>query len=272
MAGAAAVAALTNHGVETAGRQRGELLQRLVDEGQIGIGFRRPWRLSMARQASLGQDPGHGVVMKMQLTGDRSDAPLLDMVVAQDLRLGIRGDCHRRLLSCLVERCFEEPGGGESPNERNADSSGCIGNNAKLSEPAFLPAHRHLAGRVFQTPPSLRQENHPQAVRVNPDLSLYLRGTCTGVRLEHGPCRPSGSRRNVYWLRSATAGGPSERSPANNNGGPGRSAGRWPPECGRARNKRTWRMIPPALRPPSVRCGRWLRMVEQCPRFRAVHG
>ena len=42
MAGVSAVAALTDHGVKAAGRQRRELLERLADEWQIGIGFRRP--------------------------------------------------------------------------------------------------------------------------------------------------------------------------------------------------------------------------------------
>jgi len=273
MAGTSIIPALADHGMQTAGRQRGELLQGLADEGQIGIGFRRPWRLSMARQASLSQNPGHGIVMKMQLTGDRSDAPLLDMVVAQDLRFGIRGDGQCRLLSCLVERCFEEPGGGaENPSGRNPDSSRCTGSNAKLSAPAFLPVHRHPAGRVLRRLPGSRQANHPWAVRVNPDLSLYLRGTCTGVRLERGPYRPSASRRNVYWLRPATAAGPLSRRQANNNGGPGRNACRWQPECGREHSKRTLRTIPPPLQRLSVRRGRWLRMVEYCPRFRAMHG
>ena len=226
----------------------------------------------MARQASLGQDPGHGVAMKMQLTGDRSDAPLLDMVVAQDLRFDVRGDCHRRLLSCLVERCFEEPGGAESPSEKNPDSSGCTDSNATLSAPAFLPAHRHPAGEVLQTQPSSRQADHPEAVWVNPDLSLYLRGTCRGARLERAPCRPSGSLRNVYWLRSATAAGPLARRLGNNSDGPGRSAGRWPPERGREHSRKAGTAIPPAPKQPSVQRGRWSRMVEYCARFRAVHG
>jgi hypothetical protein len=141
-----------------------------------------------------------------------------------------------------------------------------------LSAPDFLLSRHHPAGIVLQQLPGSGQANHPEAVRVNPDLSLYLCGTCTGARLEHGPCRPSVSRRNVYWLRSVTAAGPLGRRRANNTDGPGHNTGRWPPECGREHSKRTWRMIPPTLQRPSVRRGRWLRTVEYCPRFRAVHG
>jgi hypothetical protein len=86
----------------------------------------------MAWQTGLGQDSGHGVVVKVQLAGDRSDAPLLHVVIAQDLCFGIRGDGHRELLFCSVGRCFEEPGGAESPSERSLDSSGRIGSNTRL--------------------------------------------------------------------------------------------------------------------------------------------
>jgi hypothetical protein len=144
------------------GKVAEERLQGLADEGQIGIGFRRPWRLSMARQTGLGQDPGHSLVMKMQLAGDRSGAPLLDMVVAQDLCLGIRGDGHCRLLSCSVEPCFDEPGGGAvSPSERNPGSSGCTDSNAKLSAAAFLPVDRHPVGSVLRPLPGSQQSSHP---------------------------------------------------------------------------------------------------------------
>jgi hypothetical protein len=73
----------------------------------------------------------------------------------------------------LLSDCFEEPGGAENPSERNPDSSGCTGSNAKVSSLAFLLLHCHAAGKGLQLLPSSRQANHPQAVRVNPDLSLY---------------------------------------------------------------------------------------------------
>jgi hypothetical protein len=42
--------------------------------------------------------PDHGAVMHMQLAGNRANAPFLDMIIAQDLRLQIGRDGHAVLL------------------------------------------------------------------------------------------------------------------------------------------------------------------------------
>ena len=69
-----------------------------MDERQIGLDPRATRRRSDPGQASLGQDPRHGAVMHMQLAGDRANAPFLNMVVAQNLRLQIGRDGHAVLL------------------------------------------------------------------------------------------------------------------------------------------------------------------------------
>src|SRR6202162_1846982 len=55
--GAPAVTTLIHHRVEPAGGQHRELLQGLVDEGQIRIDPRRAWPQSDPRQAGLGEHP-----------------------------------------------------------------------------------------------------------------------------------------------------------------------------------------------------------------------
>ena len=101
---AAAVAAFAHHRVQPAGGQGRELLQGLMDEGQIGLDLRATCRRPDPGQAGLGQDPRHGAVMHMQLAGDRANAPFLDMIIAQDLRLQIRRDGHAVLLGEVWRR------------------------------------------------------------------------------------------------------------------------------------------------------------------------
>jgi hypothetical protein len=112
VAGAAAVAALPDHGVQTAGGQRRERLQGLVKEGQIRVDPGRPRRPPDARQAGLGQHPGNSVVVHVQLPGDGPDEPLLNVVIAQDLRLEIRGDGHEQVLCGHAGRSNGLAGGG----------------------------------------------------------------------------------------------------------------------------------------------------------------
>ena len=101
---AAAVAAFAHHRVQPAGGQRRELLQGLMDEGQIGLDLRATCRRPDPGQTGLGQDPRHGAVVHMQLAGDRANAPFLDMIIAQDLRLQIGRDGHAVLLDEVWRR------------------------------------------------------------------------------------------------------------------------------------------------------------------------
>ena len=78
------VTAFLDHGIETAGGQRGEFLQGLTDEGQVEIDVRRTRRAD-ARQTGLAQDALDAAMMNVQLPGYGADAPFLDVVVAQDM-------------------------------------------------------------------------------------------------------------------------------------------------------------------------------------------
>ena len=102
----AAIAAFPNHGVQAAGGQRWELGQHLTDERQIANDLRWPLRRPDARQAGLRKHPGDGFGMHAQLPGDRSDAPLFDVVIAKDLRLEFSGDSHDRVLFVCSEGPF----------------------------------------------------------------------------------------------------------------------------------------------------------------------
>jgi hypothetical protein len=123
---AAAIAAFPRHSVQTTGGQRREFGQHFQDEGQIGIDLRWPLRWADAWQAGLRQHSGDGFGMYAQLPGDRSDAPLFNVIIAQDLRLEFRGNSHARVLFV----CSDGPGAagslavhGPSSNDRNACST-----------------------------------------------------------------------------------------------------------------------------------------------------
>ena len=104
MIGAAAIAPLAHHRVQPAGRQRRELLQGLMNEGQIRLNLGVSRRRSNSGQAGLGQYPRDGAMMHMQLTGDGANSPLLNVIIAQDLCLQIRRDGHGLLLAEVWRR------------------------------------------------------------------------------------------------------------------------------------------------------------------------
>src|SRR5450755_551725 len=113
-----AIAAFPRHRVQAAGGQRRELGQHLADERQIGVDLQWPLRRPDAWQAGLGQYPGDGFGVHAQLPGDRSDAPLFDVVIAQDLRLKIRRNSHDRVLFV----CSDGPGAAGSLAEHVPNS------------------------------------------------------------------------------------------------------------------------------------------------------
>ena len=92
--GPTAVAALSHHGVQAAGGQRGELGQRVADEGQVEVDLAGPQWLLGAHHAGLGDHALHGVAVQVQLAGDGADAPAFGLVQAQDLRAQFRGYGH----------------------------------------------------------------------------------------------------------------------------------------------------------------------------------
>ena len=77
-------------------RARGEALQRLGDECHVGVELRGATRaLALALHPCLAQHPLDGGVMDPELGGDGPYPPVLDEVVAQDLRLELVVGRHR---------------------------------------------------------------------------------------------------------------------------------------------------------------------------------
>ena len=163
VAGAAAVAALLRHAVQTAGGQRRELSQRIAKERQIGIDLRASLRRPRTRHARLPEHPLDRLMVKAQLLGDRPDAPLLNVMKAQDLRFKLSRNRHAEaLLAGSKDR-----GGAESRDGQNPGSAGRRTGNAHAAgqprEPAPSPR-----------PPGPRPRQHPQGPQVNRDASLYF--------------------------------------------------------------------------------------------------
>ncbi len=92
--GPAGVASAAHHGVQAAGGERGELGQRVADEGQVGVDLAGPQRRIGAHHAGLGEHALHRVAVQVQLAGDGADAPAFGLVQAQDLRAQFRGYGH----------------------------------------------------------------------------------------------------------------------------------------------------------------------------------
>ena len=101
--GAAAIAAFAHHSIQPAGRQRRERLQRLADERQIRVDLR-----SAGGGPILGNPACASTRVAPRCDARATDAamvpmrPLLDVVIAQDLRLDIRRCHHGRVPSGRV--------------------------------------------------------------------------------------------------------------------------------------------------------------------------
>ena len=94
--GSARVAARLDHVEQPCGGQGGEALQRLGDECHVGVELRGATRaLALALHPCLAQHPLDGGVMDPELGGDGPYPPVLDEVVAQDLRLEFVVERHR---------------------------------------------------------------------------------------------------------------------------------------------------------------------------------
>jgi hypothetical protein len=154
----AGIAAFPHHRIEPAGRQRRETLQGGADKRHKGIGLGALRVLQNPRQAGLQQHPRDGGVMHPQMLGDGAHRPLLDMVIAQDLRLELRGNGHGEVLG---HGCWRR-GGGESRGGPDADTAG-------RSDDTAIPAAASLPAPL----PGSRTAHHPTERRVNPDASRF---------------------------------------------------------------------------------------------------
>ena len=94
--GAAGVAPHLDHVEQPRGGERGEALQRLGDESHVGVELRGPTRApALALDPGLAQHPLDGGVVDAELRGDGAHPPVLDEVVAQNLRPELVVDGHR---------------------------------------------------------------------------------------------------------------------------------------------------------------------------------
>jgi hypothetical protein len=102
--GAAAITTLANHRVEAAGSERWETFERLADEGEIFVDLRRSRNGIQRRQTGLSENAPDSAVMHVQLARDRTDAPFLHVVIAQNVRLKLWGKGHNRSLQGQIAR------------------------------------------------------------------------------------------------------------------------------------------------------------------------
>ncbi len=191
MVGPALVAALTGHGVQAARPQRGELLQGLMDEGQVGIDAGGS-HFADARKTGLTQNTLDGAVVHFELARNGARAPSLNVVVALDLFDQFRGHGHGGSLSGLPNVGGDEYDSAETRFAQTDHS--CSDRNSTAQA---------LVHRIGVTS---HQEVVKQAVPQvgNPDASLSLLGAlgsdpgaqrghddrdgCTGTADRHRPC------------------------------------------------------------------------------------
>src|SRR5882724_1693361 len=89
--GAAAVAALPNHPIQSACAQARIAGERVLDERHIRLDHRGPgdeWRF----EACVCEHPPHGVAMDFELPAQSADAPPFDVIQPQDLGLELARD------------------------------------------------------------------------------------------------------------------------------------------------------------------------------------
>jgi hypothetical protein len=148
-----------------------------VDEWQIRIDFRGAAQHLDARQAGLGQYPGDRVTVHAQLLGDGSDPPALSMVIAQDLRLDVRGNGHGDV---LFDRSTSLGSAAESHGERAVDSDG-RSDDSTIAAGSLCPSAIVPPGPL----PDPRPTDHPIDPARNPDASRYFCASGGGVIAPH---------------------------------------------------------------------------------------
>src|SRR5580704_14920707 len=102
--------------------------------------------------------------MHPQLPGDRSDTPLFDMVVAQDLRLEFRWNSHDRVLFVG----FEGPGAAKSLAAHVLNSAD---HNTGSTIRACVEAFGCPWTIALRPPPDPQSAQHPIDAGVNRDAS-----------------------------------------------------------------------------------------------------
>ncbi|WP_234908150.1 hypothetical protein [Rhizobium rhizogenes] len=156
--GRALIAALLHHPVQAAGGQVWICLKCPLDERQILVDLGGTYHRPVAGQTGLLQNPEDRRMVAMQLRCDRSTAPPLDVVQAQDHRFLLGGYGHRSGLHSRVDG-HRPLGGARSRRARTAAADNCGAGgidgtaSAVTSSSATVPSIRG----AFSREPSGRQ-------------------------------------------------------------------------------------------------------------------
>ena len=154
--GSAGVASRLDHVEQPCGGQRGEALKRFGDELHIRVKLRGASRtLALALDPCLAQHPLDGGVMDAELAGDGAHAPVLDEVVAQDLRSELVGDCHSAVRVSVPDTALSYRGAAPVETDELADRA-CTevamhGGGRFGGHRWTLLAHRSLMSGEFST-------------------------------------------------------------------------------------------------------------------------
>lgn len=92
VAAVTAVSPFLDHAVKSGGGQGWERLQGLQDERKIGVDLACAAPRAVGHQTRAGQHGMNGVMVDAELAGNGVRPPLLDVVIAQDLRLQFNRD------------------------------------------------------------------------------------------------------------------------------------------------------------------------------------
>ncbi len=206
---AAAIAALAHHHIQPTGGQRRKRIQRLADERQIRVDLRRPgWRADPG-QPRLSQHARHHAMMHVQLTGDGADAPLLGVVVAQDLRLDVRRRDHGLVLSGRVAPGRDDRGGGAGTPDGRIPGSDARTNGSAMSRAGAAPPG---SLRRSRSPASWAATDHPAAARVNRDASHFCSAPDSDASARHARAAPDGWSDSAARQHAARDAGLARRS------------------------------------------------------------
>lgn len=162
-----------------------------------------------APRCAAGQPaPGHGdgFGMHAQLSGDRSDAPLFDMVIAQDPRLEFSWNGHDRVLFVG----FGGPGvaGSLGAHGLNSDGHNAGSTIAARAQAAGCPT----AIVARPPPPDPWPAQHPIDAGVNRDASLYFAAPDSGAIAPRVSFGHDGSPGSAAPPHAATAGARAART------------------------------------------------------------
>jgi hypothetical protein len=145
----------------------------------------------------------------VQLTGDGADAPLLGVVVAQDLRLDVRRRDHGSVLSGRVAPGRDDRGGGAGTPDGRIPGSDARTNGSAMSRAGAAPPG---SLRRSRSPASWAATDHPAAARVNRDASHFCSAPDSDASDRHARAAPDGWSDSAARQHAARDAGLARRS------------------------------------------------------------